>query len=218
MKKLLLVLALLAVILAGSLLLISCDNTENQPEPTPPTKPTLDKSKFEILYTTDNNGAESYRLDWDAYAASEFEIKFDDNEPIIFEEMRFPLGDFSADDVHSVTVTAISSQNLKSEPVTVKFKGTKLTKPYNVRMYGDTNSFGWKESDETQVYVVSCEELDLDIHTSKPIGTGKIKTTPVYNNRLPISDLRLIYSKLDLYALESFRVQALPYNGNVTSF
>lgn len=215
MKKTLLILALFAVIITGALFLAACEPND---EPEPPTAPTLESSSFAILYTTESDGTANYELTWSAYAAREFAIVCDDGAAFNIAEAKLSLNNFSANEIHTVEVTALGAENLQSEPITVKFKGTKLTMPYNVRLYGDTNSFGWKESDETEVYVVSCEELSLDIQTSRPVYTGKIKTIPVYNNRLPIYDLREIYNRLDLYSLESFRVQALPYNGNIQRF
>lgn len=219
MKKLLLILAISIFSLAGGIIFAACnqDSSEEKTE-IPPVAPTLEKSSFAITYRTTEDGAQ-YNLSWSAKNAKEYKVQLDETETVT-TETKFSLNGFSADTIHTVTVTAIGQKDTQSDPVELKFKGTKIDPLINVRLYsehGETN-FGWKESEETSCYLISCEELDLDVATSKPFGTGKFKTTLHYDNRASIGTLRSIYKYLDLYSLESFRVQALPYNGNMETF
>lgn len=209
MKKLLLIGTMFLTALTGGLLLAACGD---ETAPTGPKTPTLEKSSFCIEFITDESDTPGYQLKWTADYAIKYRLNCDGEETVT-SQRKLSLNGFSADAVHTVTVTAIGEQEQESAPVSVSFKSEKLAAPYNVRLYGDTNSFGWKGPDETDVYyLLSCEELDLDVATSKPILTGKIKTIPVYENRLFLYNLRDIYEQLDLYPLESFRVRALPYH------
>ena len=218
MKKLISLLAICILTLIGGIVFAACDTSSSSGAPEYQVNtPTLEKSSFSIRCASDGKGVMDYDLNWRSQYATKYKVVCDGVETVV-HDMRFSLNGYSADEVHTVTVTALGQKDTQSEPVEVKFKGTKLDMPINVRLYGTTNSFGWKECEGTSTYAISCEELDLDIMTSRPVGTGKIKSINVYNNSIDIYDLRSIFEILDLYALQSFRVQALPYNGNLTVF
>lgn len=215
MKRLLLILVTFIIAFAGGVIFVACGTPPTTERP--PVPPTLEKSSFSIQFSTDDNCKANYKLTWDAENATQYKVVYGENETVT-DKKELLLNDFSADTVHTVTVTAIGQNDLESDSVEIKFKGVKLDMPTDVRMHLDTKSFDWKHTDETSAYVISCEELDLDIATSKPFGTGKFKQILTYSDNLMLFDLRSIYSQLELYSLESFRVQALPYDGNTQWF
>lgn len=227
MKKFLLIIAIFTILIMGGILLAACDTQPEPPDELPTSVvPTLDKSSFAIMYSVDANGSANYELIWSAQNATSYKIKYDGleaeavtTEPkISLNETVWLYGWYHDDPVHGVAVTAIGEGNTKSETVEVNFKGTQLEMPINVRLYGDVNGLGWKGSDDTHAYALHCEELDLDLQTSKPVYTGNVKTTTVSENRCSLDLLRAVYNAHDLKPMQSFRVQALPYNGYFQRF
>ncbi len=225
MKKIRLVLALILLVLLCGTLFVACDKTppsdSNQdvtPPPAEPVAPTLAKSDFSIVYdiiSDTENGNEDcdYSLTWTSANATKYKVKYGQTEETI-TSASLSLKDFAADVIHSVTVTAIGEQNLTSAPVEVKFKGTKMSAPINVRAYLTPNTldsyyFGYKH-DDAEAYKISCEEIDWD-DDGEYIWTGRFKSAIWFSDAISIDGLTDIWNTLDLEACQSFRVAALPY-------
>lgn len=224
MKKFFFILTVFILSLTGGIVFAACDGGTS-PE-TPPSNqtraPKLEKSSFSITYSVGGNGAE-YDLIWRADNAVKYKVECDETE-VEITKPSYSLTGFSADTVHSVTVTAIGENDLQSQPVELKFKGTKLETPTNVRLhYTDRygTAFSWNEhaAYSSSYYLISFEELDLEIETSKPFGTGKFKYVPCsYEEFITLDGLRSIFKNCELYPLESLRVQTLPYLDKVFNF
>lgn len=214
MKKFFFILTVFILSLTGGIIFAACD-VGTSPE-TPPSNqtstPKLEKSSFSITYQIGDGGVE-YDLIWGADNAVKYKVECGETE-IETTKPKYSLTNLSADTVHTVTVTAIGENNLQSQPVELKFKGTKLETPKNVRLYEDEfdgTSFGWDGRAESSSYLISFEELDLEIETSKPFGTGKFRYVQHYfTEHLHVGDLRSIFKDYELYSLESLRVQILP--------
>ncbi|MDE7107484.1 MAG: hypothetical protein K2O39_04095 [Clostridiales bacterium] len=214
MKKLLLIFVTIIIAFACGVILVACGTTT---EPEQPVPPTLKKSSFSIKYSSDDDGEVNYKLTWDAENAIQYKVVYDGNETVI-DQKELLLNGFSADTVHVITVTAIGWRELESDPVEIKFKGVKLDMPTDVRMHLDTKRLDWKDGGDTSAYVISCEELDLDTETSKPIGTGRFKQTRITYDSISLDNICYLYNTLELNSLESFRVRALPYSGYTEQF
>jgi len=223
MKKTFSMLIMIMCILVGGILFSACndgDSTPSNPNNLPALNPpTLEKSSFSIKYEAKPDGKTDYKLTWSAEYALKYTVSLDGTGSTVTDN-EISLNECTEGEIHTVAVTAIGMQDKTSDTVQVKFKAARLDAPINVRLYadGESNSLGWKASDDTTAYTLLCEELDLELETSRPIGTGNVKTYLVHNNRLSIYELRSLYRGLVLYSLEKFTVKALPYNGESKEF
>lgn len=211
MKKVLLIIVIFTIALLSGVMFVSCGATPTSDESSD--MPTLQKSSFNIWYTFDDSdtGEAYYNMTWKGENATEYKVVFDGIETTAVEP-KLSLNDFAADTVHTVVVTAIGENDTKSEPVEVKFKGVKMAMPVDICFDEDANDFKWKGSDDNLTYRISCEELELDSATGRPVYSGKIKYALAPSNCLTLYDLREIYNNKNLNEHESFRISALPYS------
>lgn len=212
MKRFFLVISSVLLLLFGGIMFAACNDPSNStPPPIPPVAPTLEKTSFYIEY--DINTCGTYKLKWTAQNASKYKVKCGETETVV-NSSEFSLNDFAADTVHTIQVTAVGAQELESSPVEVKFKGTKMDAPTNVRVNIDDYQkyyFGFK-NDDAAACKISCEEMDIG--NDGYIWTGNFKSTVYFENKLYIDGLTEIFKTLDLSAMQSFRVAALPYAEN----